>query len=137
VRQLRGAGVAVGLLGCVAAGIDEFGRRLGPLADGVVGPAQWWCRDRPVAVGPSGPEFVRRFESRFGHPPDCLAAQAAAAGYLAATAVTRGYGPGDVERWRTDTLLGRFRLDRSWRQAGYTPIAVRWRGGRRVPASTP
>jgi branched-chain amino acid transport system substrate-binding protein len=136
VRQLRQAGVAVGLVACVAAGIDEFGRRLGALAEGVVGPAQWWSRDQSVAVGPSGPEFVRRFESRFGHPPDYLAAQAAAAGYLATTAVARGYGPGDVERWRTDTLLGGFHLDRSWRQIGYTPIAVRWRRGRRVPTTT-
>jgi hypothetical protein len=62
VRRVREVGLEVGLLDCVAAGIDEFGRRLGPLADGVVGPAQWCCRDHPVEVGPSGPEFVRGFE---------------------------------------------------------------------------
>jgi ABC-type branched-subunit amino acid transport system substrate-binding protein len=90
VRPVREAGVEVGLLGSVAAGIDEFGRRLGRLADGVLGPAQWWCRHHPVDVGPSGPEFVRRFEERLGHAPDYLAAQAAAAGYLAAEAAARG-----------------------------------------------
>ena len=88
----------VGLLGCVAAGIDEFGRRLGRLAEGVVGPAQWWCRDHPVDVGPSGPEFVRRFEGSVGRPPDYLAVQAEAAGYLAAEAAARSYGPDELRR---------------------------------------
>ncbi len=137
VRGLREARVEVGLLGCVAAGIDEFGRRLGRLADGVVGPAQWWCRDHPVDVGPPGPEFVHRFEERFGRPPDYLAAQAAAAGYLAVDAAARGYGADEVREWRAETLLGPFRLDSSWRQAGYLPVAVQWRRGKRVLATEP
>jgi ABC-type branched-subunit amino acid transport system substrate-binding protein len=137
VRRVREARVEVGLLGCVAAGIDEFGRRLGRLADGVVGPAQWWCRHQPVDVGPSGPEFVRRFEARLGRSPDYLAAQAAAAGYLAAEASARGYGADEVRRWQADSLMGPFRLDGSWRQAGYVPVAVQWRRGRRVLAAEP
>jgi branched-chain amino acid transport system substrate-binding protein len=137
VRRVRQARVEVGLLGCVAAGIDEFGHRLGRLADGIVGPAQWWCRDHPVDVGPPGPEFARRFEERVGRPPDYLAAQAAAAGYLAAEAAARGYGADDVRGWHADTLLGPFRLDRSWRQAGYVPVAVQWRRGKRVLAFEP
>jgi ABC-type branched-subunit amino acid transport system substrate-binding protein len=137
VRRVREARVEVGLLGCVAAGIDEFGRRLGRLADGVVGPAQWWCRDHPVDVGPSGPEFVRRFEGRVGRSPDYLAAQAAAAGYLAAEAAARGYGADEVRGWQANTLLGPFRLDTAWRQAGHVPVAVQWRRGRRVPAAEP
>jgi ABC-type branched-subunit amino acid transport system substrate-binding protein len=137
VRRVRKAGLEVGLLGCVAAGIDEFGRRLGRLADGVVAPAQWCCHDRPVEVGPSGPEFVRGFERRFGRTPDYLCAQAAAAGYLATEAVERGYRPDDVRAWHTDTLLGPFRLDSSWRQTGYSPVAVQWRHGRRWVAAEP
>jgi ABC-type branched-subunit amino acid transport system substrate-binding protein len=137
VRRVREAGVEVGLLGCVAAGIDEFGRRLGRLADGVLGPAQWWCRHHPADVGPSGPEFVRRFEERLGHAPDYLAAQAAAAGYLAAEAAARGYGAAQVREWQADTLLGPFRLDGSWRQVGYVPVAVQWCRGKRVLAAEP
>jgi branched-chain amino acid transport system substrate-binding protein len=137
VRRVREARVEVGLLGCVAAGIDEFGRRLGRLAAGIVGPAQWWCRDHPVDVGPPGPEFVRRFEGRIGRSPDYLAAQAAAAGYLAAGAAARGYGADDVRGWQADTLLGPFRLDSSWRQAGHVPVAVQWRRGKRVLATEP
>jgi ABC-type branched-subunit amino acid transport system substrate-binding protein len=137
VRRVRKAGLEVGLLGCVAAGIDEFGRRLDRLADGVVGPAQWCCRERPVDVGPSGPEFVRRFERRFNRAPDYLSAQAAAAGCLAAAAVGRDYRPDEVREWHTDTLLGPFRLDSSWRQTGYSPVAVRWRQGARHVAAEP
>jgi ABC-type branched-subunit amino acid transport system substrate-binding protein len=139
VRRVREARVEVevGLLGCVAAGIDEFGHRLGRLADGVVAPAQWCARDHPVEVGPSGQEFVRRFQWRFGRTPDYLSAQAAAAGYLAGEAAARGYRPDEVRRWRTDTLLGPFRLDSSWRQTGYAPVAVQWRRGRRVVAAEP
>ena len=74
VRRVRETRVEVGVLGSVAAGIDEFGHRLGRLAGGVIGPAQWWCRDEAAAVGPSGPEFEHRFERRFGHPSDYLAA---------------------------------------------------------------
>ena len=40
VVQIR-AGIEPGLLGCVAAGLLEFGNRLGPKAEGVVGPVQW------------------------------------------------------------------------------------------------
>jgi ABC-type branched-subunit amino acid transport system substrate-binding protein len=137
VGRVRGAGLDVGLLGCVAAGIDEFGRRLGSRADGVVGPVQWWRRDEPAEVGPSGPEFARRFEQRTGREPDYVAAQAAAAGYLAFEAHRRGYGPADIRRWRTSSLLGPFRLDRSWRQAGHAPATVQWRDGRRVLAADP
>jgi ABC-type branched-subunit amino acid transport system substrate-binding protein len=137
VRWVREARVEVGLLGCVAAGIDEFGRRLGRLADGVVGPAQWWCSDHRVDVGPPGPEFVRHFEARFGRSPDYLAAQAAAAGYLAAKAAARDYGADDVRGWKADTLLGPFRLDSSWRQAGHVPVAVEWRRGKRLLATEP
>ncbi len=136
VTGLVQSGRPVGLVGCVAAGIDAFGDRLGDLAEGVVGPVQWFPDDRDPDVGPSGSEFARRFSADHGRGPDYVAAQAAAAGYLAGEAFRRGL-PGDgVGRWRTSTMLGPFCLDRNWRQVGYTPVAVRWRGGRRVRALT-
>jgi ABC-type branched-subunit amino acid transport system substrate-binding protein len=54
VQRFREARVEVGLLGCVAAGIDEFGRRLGRLADGSWGRPSGgatttpWTWDRPA-----------------------------------------------------------------------------------------
>lgn len=133
VRRLRTAGVEVGVVGCVAAGIREFGARLGELADGVLGPAQWVGRDRPAEVGPAGAAFARRFEARTGRMPDYTAAQAAATGWLAAEATRREMRAGEVHRWRTSTLLGSFALNGSWRQVGYSPVAVQWRHGRLEP----
>ena len=132
VARLRRQEKDVGLLGCVAAGIEEFAARLGPLAEGVVGVSQWHPDDRVPEVGPSGEDFARRFAERTGGPPDYVAAQAAAAAHLALEAHRRGYGPEDVRRWRTSTLLGPFALDEDWRQMGYVPVAVQWEGGRRV-----
>jgi len=133
VRRLRTAAVEVELVGCVAAGIREFGARLGPLAEGVLGPTQWIERDHPVEVGPTGTAFTRRFEARTGRIPDYPAAQAAATGWLAAEATRRGFGADEVHRWHTTTLLGAFALDSSWRQSGHTPVVVQWRHGRLDP----
>lgn len=137
VGRVRDADVEVGLLGCVAAGIEEFGRRLGAGADGVAGPVQWWPGDEPAVVGPSGQEFVRHFEQRFGYRPDYVAAQAAAAGYLALEAHRRGRRLAGIHRWHTSSLLGPFRLDPSWRQVGHVPGTVQWRDGQRVLAAEP
>lgn len=134
VRELRLGGPSVGLVGCVAAGIDAFGDRLGALAEGVVGPAQWFPDDTEPDVGPSGSEFARRCSATTGRGPDYVAAQAAATGYLAAEALRRGLDGDGIRRWRTSTMLGPFILDEHWRQLGYTPVAVRWQGGRRVRA---
>lgn len=133
LQRLRTVGSEVGVVGCVAAGIREFGARLGGLADGVLGPAQWACRDRPAEIGPAGTVFARRFEARTGRMPDYPAAQAAATGWLAAEAVRREMGAGEVHRWRTSTLLGTFALNASWRQVGYSPVVVQWRHGRLEP----
>ena len=90
VRRIRTAAVEVELVGCVAAGIHEFQARLGPLAEGVLAPAQWVNRDHPVEVGPTAAAFARRFEARTGWIPDYPAALAAATGWLAAEATRRG-----------------------------------------------
>lgn len=133
VRRLRMDAVEAEVVGCVAAGIHEFHARLGPLAENVLGPAQWVSRDQPVEVGPGGATFAQRFEARAGRIPDYPAAQAAATGWLAAEATRRGLGADEVHHWRTTTLLGDFALDPSWRQVGYTPVVVQWRRGRLDP----
>jgi ABC-type branched-subunit amino acid transport system substrate-binding protein len=133
VRRIRTAAVAVELIGCVAAGIHEFQARLGPLAEGVLAPAQWVNRDHPVEVGPTAATFARRFHARTGSIPDYPAAQAAATGWLAAEATRGRLAADDVHRWQTTTLLGGFALDSSWRQVGYTPVVVQWRHGRLDP----
>lgn len=138
VEQIRaGPGPGPGLLGCVAAGLLEFGKRLGPAADGIVGPVLWISDAATPKVGPAGADFSHRYELEHGEPPDYVAAQAAAAGFLAAEAHRRRYQHHhhEIKRWKTTTLLGDFALDESWRQVGQSPITIEWRRGRQKPAA--
>lgn len=131
VEQIR-ASREPGLVGCVAAGLPEFGNRLGPLADGVVGPVQWICRTTAPEVGLTGADFWLQYKTKYGEPPNYVAAQAAAGGFLAASAHRRGYQNNDIRGWRTTTLLGSFALDELWRQVGHSAITIEWRHGRQV-----
>lgn len=134
VEQIR-ARTQPGLLGCVAAGIPEFGNRLGPTAEGVVGPVIWIANAAHPDVGPAGADFSHRYQSMYGEPPGYVAAQAAAAGYLAAEAHRRRYGHHQLVQWNTTSLLGNFALDESWRQVGHSPITIEWRRGRQERAT--
>lgn len=131
VHRIRSGGqTQPALLGCVAAGVPQFGKRLGSKADGVVGPTQWTPRSDPPAVGPSGARFRRLYEETYGRPPGYVAAQAAAAGFLAAAAHRSGMERDDVLAWRVSTLLGDFALDQDWRQMGHTVSTIQWLNGR-------
>ncbi len=132
VRLLRGRARGPALLGAVAAGLPAFGE-LGAAADGVLGPVQWWPTSRTPQVGPPGADFAAGYRRRVGHEPSYVAAQAAAAGYLALAAHGLGLAVGDLPGWRTSTLLGDFALDGSWRQVGHRVTTIRWRDGRMVP----
>src|SRR6266508_3003854 len=132
VRLLRGRARGPALLGAVAAGLPAFGE-LGAAADGVLGPVQWWPTSRTPQVGPPGADFAAGYRRRVGHVPFYVAAQAAAAGYLALAAHGLGLAVGDLPGWRTSTLLGDFALGGSWRQVGHRVTTIRWRDGRMVP----
>ena len=133
VERIRGGETQPALLGCVAAGVPQFGERLGPYADGVVGPTQWIPRSDRPDIGPSGISFGHLYAEAYGRQPGYVAAQAAAAGFLAAQAHRRGMGRDDVLAWRTSTLLGDFALDGDWRQVGLAVSTIRWRDGRMEP----
>ena len=62
-----------------------------------------------------------------------MAAQAAAAGYLAHAAHRRGLAAETVRQWTTSTLLGNFALDDGWHQVGHRMRTIRWEHGRMVP----
>lgn len=130
VRRIRDGEDQPALLGCVAAGVPQFGERLGPQADGVIGPTQWISKPDSPDIGPSGISFGHLYEKAFGTGPGYVAAQAAAAGFLSAQAHRCGMDRDEVLAWRTSTLLGDFCLDRDWRQVGYTVSTIRWRYGR-------
>ncbi len=128
------AGTRPGLLGCVAAGLLDFGKELGPASEGIVGPTQWVSSRTIPEVGPAASDFTLRYQRTYGESPGYPAVQAAAAGFLSAEAHRRGYDHDRVRDWRTTTLLGTFAVDESWRQVGHTPITIEWRNGRQVRA---
>src|SRR5262249_43314616 len=88
------------MLGCVAAGGNNFFYDLGDGAEGVVGPAQWdpLLENRPE-LGPSSGQFVARFRAANRQEPDYPAAQAYAAGLLTIAAI-RAAGSLDTVRMR-------------------------------------
>jgi ABC-type branched-subunit amino acid transport system substrate-binding protein len=133
IRRVRGWPRAPALLGAVAAGLPAFGEQLGPAAEDVLGPVQWWPSWRRPQVGPSGADFAGRYRRRTGREPSYVAAQAAAAGYLAHAAHRQGLAAEAVRRWRTSTLLGDFTLDAGWRQVGHRVRTIRWQHGRMLP----
>ena len=133
VRRVRGWPRAPALLAAVAAGLPVFGEQLGPAAEGVLGPVQWWPSRRRPEVGPTGADFADRYRRRTGREPSYVAAQAAAAGYLAHAAHRRGLAAETVRQWTTSTLLGNFALDDGWHQVGHRMRTIRWQHGRMVP----
>jgi ABC-type branched-subunit amino acid transport system substrate-binding protein len=133
IRRIRGWRRVPALLAAVAAGLPAFGEQLGPAAEGVLGPVQWWPSGRRPQVGPSGADFADRYRGRTGREPSYVAAQAAAAGYLAHGAHRRGLAAETVRRWVTSTLLGDFALDAGWRQVGHRVRTIRWQHGQMVP----
>jgi ABC-type branched-subunit amino acid transport system substrate-binding protein len=134
VRRLRQRQPTPPLIAAVAAGIRAFGRELGGEADGIYGPAQWWPTDTVPDIGPAGTDFAKIYQARTGQEPSYVAAQAAAAGYLANTAHQLQLSAEDVTHWHTSTLLGSFQLDANWRQVGHHITTVRWQNGQLVRA---
>ena len=133
VRRVRGWPRAPALLAAVAAGLPAFGAQLGPAAEALLGPVQWWPSRRQPQVGLSGADFAGRYRRRTGREPSYVAAQAAAAGYLAHAAHHQGLAAQTVRQWTTSTLLGDFALDDGWRQVGHRVRTIRWQHGRMVP----
>ncbi len=116
------------LVGCVAAGIPSFLEAAGAAAEGVLGPVQWLPTPRQPEVGPSGTEFQEVYRRRYRTTPSYVAAQAAATGYLAASASLD-----DLTDWSPTTMLGRFQVDADGLQIGHGLSVIRWREGRMEP----
>jgi branched-chain amino acid transport system substrate-binding protein len=122
------------LVAAVAAGIPAFGQELGSeMVEGVLGPVHWWPGTRTPEIGPSGAEFADGYRCRTGREPSYVAAQAAAAGYLAHAAWQRNLVAADIAGWSTSTLLGGFALDAAWRQVGHRMTTIQWRSGQMIP----
>jgi branched-chain amino acid transport system substrate-binding protein len=127
--------------GFVGAGVDEVLAALGPVREGLLGPAQWLAQAAPRPDdGPSAAEFVAAYRRRTGDEPPYPAAQAFAAGVIATRCLREAGSTGDDAllaaacRLDVTTMFGRFRLDsHTRRQVGHQVLTVQWQDGvRRV-----
>jgi branched-chain amino acid transport system substrate-binding protein len=125
--------------GFVGAGVEDVLAELGDRREGLVGPSQWHAAaGREPSEGPSAAWFRGAYWRTEGHDPEYPAAQAFAAGVLAARCLADA-GSSDpaavvaaAVALRCDTLLGVFRLDpESGRQVGHQVCTVQWQDGRR------
>lgn len=123
----------------IGAGEEHVLAELGRKREGLLGPAQWVPQAGPEPdEGPGSAWFVRRFTQATGRAPSYPAAQAFAAGTLAARAL-REAGEADEEALRAvavsmscTTLYGDFQLDpATGLQAGHRVVTVQWQHGRR------
>lgn len=137
-RLLPGRWRAAGFVG---AGVDEVLAELGDRREGLLGPAQWLPDAAPIPQeGPAAPDFVTAYRERTGSEPPYPAAQAFAAGVIAARCLYDAGTPHDsalrsaVHQLACTTMFGRFRLDPSTgRQVGHQVLTVQWQDGvRRV-----
>jgi len=141
IRMLATSHLYIPVLSCVAAGVEDFGRELGDLAEGVVGPSQWEAQARITPeLGPSPEEFEKRFAAEYPRIAcDYPAAQAYAAAIVAKAAIEIS-GALDQMKLReafsdmkTSTLFGDFQIDRvTGRQIAHQILLVQWHGGRKV-----
>ena len=127
------------LIGLVAAGVQQFQDTLGADAEGFCGPSQWepTLRDQPD-IGPTSAGFAAAFRARFGMEPDYPAAQAYAAGLIAAHCVQLAGSLDDLAIRQvaasldTTTFYGRFRLDPlTGHQMGHQIVMVQWQAGQK------
>jgi branched-chain amino acid transport system substrate-binding protein len=126
--------------GFVGAGVEETLAPLGPVREGLVGPAQWLAAAAPEPdEGPDAAWFVSAYRRSAGEDPPYPAAQAFAAGVVFTRCLREADEPGDAallaasRRLDCTTLYGRFRLDpATGLQAGHQVLTVQWQEGMRL-----
>jgi branched-chain amino acid transport system substrate-binding protein len=126
--------------GFVGAGVEEVLSGIGPLREGLLGPAQWLASAAANPdVGPPAAEFVEAFRRRTGAEPPYPAAQAFATGLIVERCLSEaGSTRGDAllttaRRLDCVTLFGRFRLDPdTGEQVGQEVLTVQWQDATRV-----
>jgi hypothetical protein len=130
----------------VAAGVAEALEQFGARREGLLGPAQWLAAAAPARpdLGPDAATFGAAYRQHTGTAAAYPAAQAFAAGLLAAACVQRA-GTTDehavlaaARGLDATTLFGRFRLDpTTGAQTGHRMVTVQWQDGQRVPVFPP
>jgi branched-chain amino acid transport system substrate-binding protein len=141
MRALTKSTLNLPVLGCVAAGVEQFRTDLGEDAEGLVGPSQWeeQLQFRPE-IGPTPQQFVSSMRAHFPNIAcDYPAAQAYAAGLLTKVAIEDAQSLEAMKiraafsDLRSTTFFGDFSIDRvTGRQIGHRVLLVQWHGGHKV-----
>lgn len=119
----------------VGPSLPDFGKSLGPDAEGALGGTPW----EPTLKVPGAAEFARRYKAKVGHEAGYHAAGGYAAGQVLEAAVKRAGSaePEQLRRALSDldavTIFGRYRTDKTGRQVGKAGYVVQWINGERVP----
>lgn len=117
----------------VGSSFPEFGKALGPLAEGMTGNTAW----KPLLRTPGNLEFVTAYRRRWGTIPDTHGAQGYAAGQIIGEAVrqagslARAAVRDALFRLDTRTVFGRFRVNAHGLQIGKVNAIVQWQRGHR------
>jgi branched-chain amino acid transport system substrate-binding protein len=126
-------------VGFVGAGVEEVLAPLGQAREGLLGPTQWVAAAATESdEGPDVRWFLTRYRSAVGSDPPYPAAQAFAAGVLAARCLRDAEAVEDAAQLAVArsleclTLYGNFRLDPvTGLQVGHQVLTVQWQGGAR------
>ncbi|MHB8729405.1 MAG: amino acid ABC transporter substrate-binding protein [Sulfuricaulis sp.] len=117
----------------VGPALPDFGKNLGPDADGVMGNTMF----EPTLKLPGVKEFAEKYKAKYGHEPGYHAAGGYGAGQVLEAAVKKA-GSLDHGKLRaalfalnTTTTFGRYKVDATGRQIGKTGYAVQWINGKR------
>ena len=117
----------------VGPGLPDFGKNLGPDAEGVMGNSQW---EHTLEIA-GAKEFAQRYEEKYGHKPGYHAAGGYGAGQVLEAAVKK---VGSLDRDElgkalsnldTITVFGRYRVNSAGLQIGKPGYAVQWINGER------
>lgn len=119
----------------VGPGLDKFGSELGNAADGTFATTTWEpLEDLKL---PGTVQFLHAFIAAYGEKPNFLAAHAYSAcqvfeqALLKAGSVDRALLRDSLAELDTNTLLGRYAVDRSGRQTKRFPLILQWQHGQR------
>jgi branched-chain amino acid transport system substrate-binding protein len=126
-------------VGFVGAGVEDVLAPLGQARGGLLGPTQWVAAAATESdEGPDVGWFLTRYRSAVGSDPPYPAAQAFAAGVLAARCLREAETLEDAAHLAVArsldcrTLYGNFRLDpTTGLQVGHELLTVQWQGGAR------
>ena len=117
----------------VGPGLPDFGKNLGPDAEGVMGNTQW----EPTLKLPGVKKFDEEYKAKYGHEPGYHAGGGYGAGEVLEAAVKKA-GSTDRDKVRAalfsldiKTTFGRFKVDSTGRQVGKPGYTIQWINGER------